>query len=77
MKSATKVLIRRMARDREAREVAALRDALTGEGAFIRAGDDPRVQLPLSRAPYRLQAANRWWRELGLPADPQRRRSET
>jgi hypothetical protein len=37
--------------------------------------DHLRRTLPLSYAPYRLQAANRWWRELARLADPSRKRA--
>ena len=60
MKAATKLLMRRAAR---AREIEVLRSLRSRETVT----DDPylRQQLPLSRAPYRLQAADRWWRETG------------
>jgi len=70
MKAATKLLMRRAAR---AREIEVLRSLRSRETVT----DDPylRQQLPLSLAPYRLQAADRWWRETGAPAnDPTRKR---
>jgi hypothetical protein len=60
MKPATKVLARRVARAREAEELRAVRarDSVTFADVRFRG-----QQLPLSFAPYRLQAADRWWRE--------------
>jgi hypothetical protein len=60
MKAATKVLVRRMAREREAR---ALENVRVGP-SDARVNDRPGLHLPLTYAPYRLQAADRWWREL-------------
>jgi hypothetical protein len=70
MKPATKLLIRRAARAREIEILRALRSRET-------VADDPylRQQLPLSLAPYRLQAADRWWRETGSGvSEPARKR---
>ena len=60
MKAATKILIRRIARAREAEDLRAVRsrDRVTFADVRFRG-----QQLPLSLAPYRLQAAGRWWRE--------------
>lgn len=60
MKAATKVLVRRIARAREAEELRAVRsrDSVTFADVRFRG-----QTLPLSFAPYRLQAADRWWRE--------------
>ena len=60
MKAATKVLMRRIARAREAEDLRAVRarDMVTFADVRFRG-----QQLPLSLAPYRLQAADRWWRE--------------
>jgi hypothetical protein len=69
MKAATKLLMRRAARAREVEVLRSLRSRET-------VADDPylRQQLPLSLAPYRLQAADRWWRETGSPANEQARK---
>lgn len=60
MKAATKILIRRIARAREAEDLRAVRsrDVVTFADVRFRG-----QQLPLSLAPYRLQAADCWWRE--------------
>jgi len=73
MKAATKLLVRRVVR---ARETDVLRSLRSREEACT-VTDDPylRQQLPLSLAPYRLQAADRWWRETGSgSSDPARKR---
>jgi hypothetical protein len=75
MKAATKLLARRAAREREARGVAHLREHTLPSPAPLRANDHSRLTLPLSYAPYRLQAANRWWREIALLSEPTRKRS--
>ena len=69
MKAATKLLMRRAAR---AREIEVLRSLRSRETVT----DDPylRQQLPLSLAPYRLQAADRWWRETGSGVNDQARK---
>jgi hypothetical protein len=69
MNGATKLLIRRAARAREIEALRSLRSRETVTG-------DPylRQQLPLSLTPYRLQAADRWWRETGSPANDQGRK---
>ena len=71
MKAATKLLMRRAARARETEVLRSLRSRET-------VTDDPylRQQLPLSLAPYRLQAADRWWRETGSPANDQTRKRQ-
>jgi hypothetical protein len=63
MKAATKVLMRRAARAREAEELRAVRarDMVTFADVRFRG-----QQMPLSLAPYRLQAADRWWRQACL-----------
>jgi hypothetical protein len=60
MKGATKVIVRRMARAREAEDLRAVRsrDSVTFADVRFRG-----QTMPLSFAPYRLQAADRWWRE--------------
>ena len=65
MKGATKVLLRRVAR---AEEAEALRGARHQPPARLPAGEYLREHLPLSFAPYRLQAADRWWQEVGSAA---------
>ena len=70
MKDATKLLMRRAARAREFEELRSLRSRET-------VTDDPypTQQMPLSLAPYRLEAADRWWREAGSTAnEPSRKR---
>jgi hypothetical protein len=62
MKGATKVLMRRVARAEEAK---ALREVRHQPPARLPAGEYLREHLPLSFAPYRLQAADRWWHEVG------------
>ena len=62
MKGATKVLMRRVAR---AEEAEALRGVRHQPPARMPAGEYLREHLPLSFAPYRLQAADRWWNEVG------------
>ncbi|MCC7177417.1 MAG: hypothetical protein IT177_03410 [Acidobacteria bacterium] len=62
MKGATKVLMRRLARAEEAK---ALRGVRHDPPPRMPAGEYLREQLPLSFAPYRLQAADRWWHEVG------------
>jgi hypothetical protein len=72
MKAATKLLLRRTGRAQELemlRSVRASETRPTPDDLYL------RQQLPLSLAPYRLQAADRWWRETGSPAnDPIRKR---
>jgi hypothetical protein len=63
MKGATKVMLRRIARQREAEDLRAVRSRDTVTFADVRFRGQ---QLPLSLAPYRLQAADRWWREACL-----------
>jgi hypothetical protein len=63
MKAATKVMLRRIARAREAEDLRAVRSRDTVTFADVRFRGQ---QLPLSLAPYRLQAADRWWREACL-----------
>jgi hypothetical protein len=75
MKAATKLLARRAAREREVRGVAHLREHTLPAPAPTHVTDHLRRTLPLSYAPYRLQAANRWWRELALLSDPSRKRT--
>jgi hypothetical protein len=70
MRAATKLLMRRAAR---ARETEILRSVRSRENCTA-ADDHLRQQLPLSLAPYRLQAADRWWRETGSPATEQARK---
>lgn len=71
MKAATKLLMRRAAR---ARETEIVRSVRSRENCT--AADDSylRQQLPLSLAPYRLQAADRWWRETGSGANDHTRK---
>ena len=62
MKAATKLLLRRTARAQETEMLRGLRASdtrATPDDSYL------RQQLPLSLAPYRLQAADRWWRETG------------
>jgi hypothetical protein len=74
-RAATKVLLRRLEGEREARTTAGLRAGPPGGSAIDRTEYHPSRHLPFSYAPYRLQAADRWWRELGLmSAESQRRR---
>jgi hypothetical protein len=73
MKGATKVLMRRVAR---AEEAEALRDKRHQPPARLPAGEYLREHLPLSLAPYRLQAADRWWQEVGsASAETSRKRN--
>lgn len=75
MKAATKLLIRRMAREEEARAVASLRRPGANPTPVVRAGEAATLRLPFSYTPYRLQAADRWWRESGpTPAADRKRR---
>ncbi len=60
MKAATKVMLRRIARIREAEDLRAVRARDTVTFADVRFRGQ---QMPLSLAPYRLQAADRWWRD--------------
>lgn len=62
MKGATRILMRRLARAEEAR---ALRVVRHDPPRRLPAGEYLREQLPLAFAPYRLQAADRWWHEVG------------
>jgi hypothetical protein len=62
MKAATKLLARRTARTREAQDLRSLRRQ---DAASIAEDKFFGQQLPMSLAPYRLQAADRWWRETG------------
>jgi len=72
MKGATKVLTRRKARAQEAEALRALRHE---PPARLPAGEYLRELLPLSFAPYRLQAADRWWHEVGSTSvEPTRKR---
>lgn len=67
MKAATKSIPRRAHRSREADGIRGLRarDAVTfAHERYL------GQQLPLSLAPYRLQAADRWWREACAAASP-------
>lgn len=71
MKAETRLLIRREARVREVDDLRPLRQP---PGLLLPAhGRSTGFQLPLSLAPYRLQAADRWWQETGAPR-PRRRR---
>ena len=72
MKAATRLLLRRTAR---AQEIEMLRGLRTSETRATPNDSYLRQQLPLSFAPYRLQAADRWWRETGSGgSDPSRKR---
>lgn len=68
MKAATKLLIRRLAREDGARAAASTRRSGAEAAPVVRAGETASLRLPFSYAPYRLQAANRWWRESAAPA---------
>lgn len=72
MKAATRLLMRHQARTREANAIRSLRPQ-AGEGFT----EDRYLgqQLPLSMAPYRLQAADRWWSENGTGVDTRKRPS--
>ena len=72
MKGATRLLMRHQARTRETSAIRSLRQQ-AAEGFT----EDRHLgrQLPLSMAPYRLQAADRWWRENGAGVDTRKRPS--
>lgn len=63
MKAATKLLIRRLAREEETRAIASVRRSGAGPAPVVRAGETASLRLPFTYTPYRLQAADRWWRE--------------
>jgi hypothetical protein len=77
MKAATKLLIRRLAREEEARAIASVRRASAGAAPVVRVGETASLRLPFTYAPYRLQAADRWWRESAATVTtPERKRRQ-
>jgi len=71
MKAAARLLVRYQARTRETETLRSLR----APTAMAYPQDRYRAQqLPLSMAPYRLQAADRWWRENGSAGETSRKR---
>ena len=70
MKAGTRLLTRHRARSRE---LDALRRVRTPPGVTFSEDRYVGQQLPLSFAPYRLQAADRWWRENGSAEEPARK----
>jgi hypothetical protein len=77
MKAATKLLIRRLAREEEARRaVASVRRPGGDPAPVVRTGENSSLRLPFTYTPYRLQAADRWWRESSPVTAPERKRRQ-
>ncbi|MDH4065211.1 MAG: hypothetical protein OEW19_12490 [Acidobacteriota bacterium] len=58
----------------QARDVEALQGRRAHDEVAFTEDRSIGPQLPLSLAPYRLQAADRWWRESGSMGDTPRKR---